>query len=226
MANKRGSVLLCIETSDRICSVGLCIDGEVKAKHEEDIERNHSKLITTLIQKVLEKAEIETKSLNGMVLSAGPGSYTGLRVGSATAKGICYALDIPLISVDTLFAMVKSTTLTADYYCPMIDARRNEVFCAVYDHQYTVKRESGPMILDEHSFSEYTEKGKIVFLGDGAKKWQSMINGAYYAFDLHARPLIETIAYLGFERFRSGHWEDVSNYEPNYTKEVYTTSAK
>ena len=207
-------MILCLETSGRTCSVALAIDGICVAYRASNEEWSHSQQITLMIQAVLEEAGKQMSELKAVAVSKGPGSYTGLRVGTSCAKGICYAQDIDLISVPTLkiiAAEIAQADIEKDHkIIPMIDARRMEVYCNIYDQKLSELGETQNAILDEASFKELTGE-KIIFCGDGAhkmtphaisnEKWMitptfaKASHMAAQAFSLHSEGKIEDTAY-------------------------------
>ena len=172
------ALLLAIETTTKNCSVALFDDNNLVAVYERHAEKYiHSEQLTAFIYSLMDDHNIALKQIAGVVLSKGPGSYTGLRIGSSTAQGLCYALDIPLIAVSTLRAMAYGISESEDYkfYCPMIDARRMEVFAAIYDRKNNQLREVRSDIVDANTYSDFLES-KVLFFGDGAAKCRSIID--------------------------------------------------
>src|SRR5687768_9988971 len=169
------ALILSLETSTTVCSVALAQDGRLIGQSELRLEKSHSSHITVLIQQLLENTGFTEKDLAAIAVSGGPGSYTGLRIGTSTAKGLCYALDIPLIAVSTLHALAWQTIkYTADppnyLFCPMLDARRMEVYTALLSDTLVEVLPDQAMVLEENSFQEALEKQKIVFFGSGVAK--------------------------------------------------------
>ena len=161
------SLILSIDTSTKACSVALHQDGKLLAVNELYTEKSHSGMLTTLCENVVKHAGFSLKSLDAFAVAKGPGSYTGLRIGVSTAKGFCFALDKPLIAVNTLEAMAYQLK---DFYdephllCPMIDARRMEVYCQILDNQMNIISETEAKIIDELSFPELLNENQLVFL--------------------------------------------------------------
>lgn len=217
---------LAIETATPVCSVAL-IEGDKIISLKESNEQNaHSKVLTVFIQEILNEFNMEVKDLDAVVVSKGPGSYTGLRIGVSSAKGLCYAGDVPLISVNTLQSMAYGVILNSNInihenvvLCPMIDARRMEVYSAFYDVKGNEIRETKAEIIDEHSFSEYLEKGEVLFFGDGAEKCKEMIthpNARFIEeFSVSAAHMIFQIKH----KFQQKQFEDVAYFEPFYLKD-------
>jgi len=218
--------ILNIETSTRVCSVTLSVDGIVKAIKESHVKNAHAGSVTLFSEEVIKSAGFSFTNLDAIAVSKGPGSYTGLRIGVSTAKGFCYSLEKPLIAISTLkamvFGMIKKMGETADNYvfCPMIDARRMEVYTAVYDHKLVEIQEIRAEIIDEHSFTELLEKQKVVFAGDGAEKCKPILGQNKNALFLNEfYPSSSFLCELAEEKFKKGLFEDVAYFEPFYLKD-------
>ncbi|MCK7558859.1 tRNA (adenosine(37)-N6)-threonylcarbamoyltransferase complex dimerization subunit type 1 TsaB [Chitinophaga sedimenti] len=186
------ALILNIDTATSIGSVCLAKDGEVLHTIRNAEQRDHAARLPLFVREVLQTAGITSAQLDAIAVSAGPGSYTGLRVGAATAKGLCYAWKKPLIAIGTLElmanGMINATGNKDALYCPMIDARRMEVFTAVYDASITPLLVPQALVLDEQSYQNWiTTSGDILFFGDGAAKWQPMVAGAQNAKFPHTR---------------------------------------
>ena len=179
-------LILNIETSTEVCSVALARDGIVINQRENQSGQNHSKLLTLYIKELLDESKIISNQLNAVAVSGGPGSYTGLRIGVSVAKGICYASQLPLIAISSLESMAKSVILNLEKYsvqttshfimCPMIDARRMEVYTAFYNHDGEIMRNIQADIIDHQSYLEFLDKGTVLFFGNGAKKCREIIS--------------------------------------------------
>ncbi len=166
-------MILCLETATPSCSVALVHNGEVLAYEEDPKGQNHSEKITLFIDSVMKKAGISYNQLDAVAVSMGPGSYTGLRIGVSTAKGICYAVYKPLIAVETLEAMAyggKQFLQNETALIPMIDARRMEVYCAIFDENINKIRDTEAVIIDENSFADLKKDHNLYLFGDGADK--------------------------------------------------------
>ncbi|MGK9120325.1 tRNA (adenosine(37)-N6)-threonylcarbamoyltransferase complex dimerization subunit type 1 TsaB [Olivibacter jilunii] len=228
--------ILHIETATSVCSVALSTDGVVRAsidRHEPNI---HASKLTVFIHQVLNQANCKINDLDAVAISKGPGSYTGLRIGVSTAKGICFALDIPLIAVDTLEAMFKGFSSTVAktngqsdlFFCPMIDARRMEVYSAIYSGQGNQIRPVEARIIGADSFEEFSERQqKIVLFGDGANKFSSLFEGNETV--VVSGNFLNSAKYLVDESCRKWHreaFEDVAYFEPFYLKDFIPTTPK
>ena len=215
------SYFLSIETSSEICSAAISIDNNVIAERNALDNNAHASKLTILIDELLHETEIEPSTLNGIFLSAGPGSYTGLRIGSSTAKGMCFALGIPLIAVNTLDALISQVKNSrATFLCPLIDARRMEVYCKLvqaYNNEEILVTTS--LILEPNSFNSYLQEGSIVFFGSGAEKSKALIQSEKAIFLDDIKPKASAIAQLGFELWKKGKNENLIEFEPYYLKD-------
>ncbi len=224
------SLILSIDTSTKVCSVALHQDGKLLAINELYTEKSHSGMLTTLCENVVKYAGFSLKALDAIAVAKGPGSYTGLRIGVSTAKGFCFALDKPLIAVNTLEAMafqVKDFYDETHLLCPMIDARRMEVYCQVLDNQMNIISETEAKIIDELSFSELLDEKKVVFFGDGAAKCQAEItheNAVFLKIEIH--PSAKTVGLLATKSFEKSLFENVVTFEPFYLKDFVGTQPK
>lgn len=226
------ALILSLETSTTVCSVALAQAGKLIGMSELRLEKSHSSHITVLIQQLLENTGFTEKDLSAVAVSGGPGSYTGLRIGTSTAKGLCYALNIPLIAVSTLHALAQQvigfTPAPEQFlFSPMLDARRQEVYTALLNAELKEILPDQAMILEEHSFRESLEKNKIIFFGSGAAKWQTLLGENANALFLESViPTGEAVSELAWQKFQAAQFEDVAYYEPFYVKEVHITMAK
>jgi len=220
-------IILGIETSTKICSVAISCGNKLLALEEEGGEYSHAEKLTTFIQNVLKKANLALKDVDVVAVSKGPGSYTGLRIGVSVAKGLCYAMDKPLIAVDTLQAMARNPALKSSLYCAMIDARRMEVFTAIYDNQNTMVEPISAKIINEDSFSAYLKAHKMVFFGDGAAKCKSLLaNHPNASFSEDGLPSAQYLNQIALEKFNNQDFEDVAYFEPYYLKDFVGTTPK
>ena len=214
------SYILNIETSTTNCSVALFKNSElVSYRQENDQNYSHSKRLHVFINSILEDSKVSSKDLSAVSVSKGPGSYTGLRIGVSSAKGLCFALGIPLISVDTLDAFAHQIEAPDGFIVPLIDARRMEVYSSVYDKKFTKIRETRAEILTKDSFQEYLKTNKVYFLGNANKKTKSIIDSPNAIFVEHKLPSSIEIGKLAFLKFISNDFEDTANFEPFYLKE-------
>lgn len=215
------STILNIETATDVCSVCISKGEEVLIVKEAEQEYAHSSFLTVLIEQCCAETAIPLSQIDAIALSKGPGSYTSLRVGASTAKGICYALDKPLIAIDTLesiaFATIENNKKDA-LYIPMIDARRMEVYMAVFDNKRNLIEETQAKIIDENSFQEMFEKGTtIVFSGNGAPKCKEVIQHPNAIFSPEICNATNLVS-LSFEAYQKKDFCDVAYFSPSYFK--------
>ncbi len=221
--------LLHIETATNICSVCISKGDKIVALFESDDSFSHAKSVTILIEKCLRKAKITMQHLSAVAVSKGPGSYTALRVGSSTAKGICYAMEIPMIAVDTLKALATASQSKDDHentiYCPMIDARRMEVYASLYNSKMQLISKTNAIIIDENSFNEFYSNGKILKLsGDGAKKCKEILHKN--TIDSNTLCSSMHLVALAMEDFKNELFVDIAYFEPTYFKPPNITTPK
>ena len=222
------ALILSIETSTKVCSVAIHNDGIQLGLTEFYIDKSHSSVLLAQIHHLVNCLDIKLKSLKAIALSDGPGSYTGLRIGTATAKGLCFALDIPLIAVDTLYAMcigIRNFNTEHYYMCPMLDARRMEVYAAIYDYDLNKLLDTKPLILDSQIFEQYLINHKIIFFGDGSPKFKKLAEGNQnFLFIKNIFPSATYIGEVAINNFNNNLFEDIAYYEPNYLKEFLITT--
>lgn len=221
------SVILQIETATTSCSVALAIDGKVLAFKQVNERNIHAEVITLFIDELINTATLTYNDLDAIAVSCGPGSYTGLRIGVSTAKGLCFALNKPLIAIETLEAMAygiigeKIIAVDKDILlCPMIDARRMEVYCALFNTGGLKVRATAADIIDEHSFNEHLSNHKILFFGDGADKCEAVLGANNNAKFLPG--FVNSATFLtqkAAEKFDKKEFEDVAYFEPYYLKD-------
>ncbi|WP_151087611.1 tRNA (adenosine(37)-N6)-threonylcarbamoyltransferase complex dimerization subunit type 1 TsaB [Hymenobacter baengnokdamensis] len=228
------TLLLSLETSSPICAVALhyLSDGRLLGQTELRLEKSHSTHLTVLIEQLIANTGHRLADLGAVAVSDGPGSYTGLRIGAAAAKGLCFALDIPLLAVGTLPALAHQvagrTPRAADYlFCPMLDARRLEVYTALYQADAQPLLLPTNLVLDASSLAEHLAHRSVLFFGSGAAKFQALVAGNPNAVFLpDVQPTAISIGELAFTAFQRQQFQDVAYYEPFYLKEVYTTTPK
>lgn len=223
------SILLSLETATTVCSVAIHKDGVLLSLRELDSDKSHSQVLLQFIEELLEEHKLSKKDLNGLVISEGPGSYTGLRIGLSTAKGLCFALDIPLIAVNTIDALgyqVSKNLRENELACPMIDARRMEVYTAIYNNKNIRVEALNNVIIDENSFDSYLKNQVINFFGNGSDKCKEILKHENAHFIENIKPTATTIGELGYLKFQKKEFVDTAYFEPNYFKEFYTPPAK
>lgn len=220
-------MILCLETATPICSVALNDDLKTKALRECKGQNAHSEKITLFIKEVMEEAGVDYSQLDAVAVSKGPGSYTGLRIGVSTAKGVCYAAGLPMMAVDTLHAMaygmcdkLGAELQAGDLLIPMIDARRMEVYCAVFDAHLTPLKGTEALVVDEHSFDDLLNGHRLWLFGDGAPK----LHGLFDAVDQirivdDFMPSAAYMATLSQYALQAKDFVDVAYFEPFYLKD-------
>lgn len=221
-------IILHIETSTNVCSVALsensiCIFS--KANYEG---LNHAKLLSPFIDEALQLLQKANKKLDAIAVSSGPGSYTGLRIGVSTAKGLCYGLNIPLISISTLATMSIAAAINVKekdkvLLCPMIDARRMEVYTAFFDKNSNIIKEISADIVTEDSYKDFLDNHIIYFFGNGAEKCKQVLTHPNAFFLENITPLADNMISLAEKAFEENQFEDVAYFEPFYLKEFYST---
>jgi len=215
-------LILSIETATQACSVALHADAHLIATQTLLVPKSHAESLVSSIAHLFSVTRYTPKDLAAVAISSGPGSYTGLRIGTATAKGLCYALDIPLIAVNTLEAMVQGVrpyNTTGALLCPMIDARRMEVYCLLADAQGKLLVPTHPCVVDEHSFQQWLQTHPILFFGDGAAKCKPLwATHSHATFMDHVHPVAPPVGALAYTKFQQGALEDLAYFEPTYLK--------
>lgn len=211
-------LILNLETATKNCSVALAKDGKTIACKEIAAQNfSHAEKLHVFIAEILSENNIQFSDLNAIAVSQGPGSYTGLRIGVSSAKGLCYALHIPLIAVDTLQLLAKQITIEDGIILPMIDARRMEVFSAFYDKNHIQIRTTLAEIIDESSYQEISEI--IHLVGDGIEKFKNTLTGEKFIFYSDAVfPSAKEMSELSFDKFKKNDFVDVAYFEPFYLK--------
>ena len=221
------SLLLSLETSTQFCSVAIHRDGAVLSSKLMEAPRSAASQLAVMIEEVVKDSGVTMKQLNGVVIASGPGSYTGLRIGVATAKGLCYALNIPLISVNTLELMTIQFLNTASaeilrnnfLLCPMLDARRMEVYCAVFDTKLNSIESVNAKIIDADSFRDLLSHNQIIFFGEGADKCRSVIIHKNAQFNSQLIPQATYLGEIGHKKYSLKAFEDLVSFEPFYLKD-------
>ncbi len=215
------ATILCIETATTNCSVALSVNGSVIAlKEDYNNKYSHAERLHLYIEEILLKNNISKSQLNAIAVSKGPGSYTGLRIGVSAAKGLCFALEIPLISVPTLDSLALQVKEKEGVIIPMLDARRMEVYSAVYHAESKSQiRETRAEVLDDYSFADYLEKGNVYFIGDGVKKFKTICTHKNAIFIEGKLPSANDMGQLANEKYKISDIEDVAYFEPYYLKD-------
>ena len=212
--------ILNIETATTNCSVSLSKEGETLVlKEDNSLNYSHAESLHVFIDEVLKSAQILPKQLDAIAVSKGPGSFTGLRIGVSAAKGLCYALNLPLISIDTLFSLAHQIDIENGLIIPMIDARRMEVYSAIYNSKYQQVRDTQAQILDATSFTEHLDHSKVYFIGSGVEKAKTVITHSNAIFLDGKLPSSKEMGTLAHSKYQQNNTEDVAYFEPFYLKE-------
>jgi tRNA threonylcarbamoyladenosine biosynthesis protein TsaB len=224
-------IILHIETSTNVCSVALSENGSCLFSKSNADGMNHAALLSVFIEEALEILKSINKKPDAIAVSCGPGSYTGLRIGVSTAKGLCYGYDIPMIAVSTLEvltvqALKAMITNENALFCPMIDARRMEVYAAFYDKNSEIKREIAADIIDSESYVEILDAQPVYFFGNGAEKCKSTLTHPNARFIDNLIPLAENMISFAEIAFKQNNFVDTAYFEPFYLKEFQTTTPK
>ena len=224
------ATILQIETATPVCSVAISVNGETIAIKEEKAPNIHAASLTLFIDEAMKLANLTYADLDAIAVSKGPGSYTGLRIGVSTAKGLCFALDKPLIAINTLKMMANGYLLQHPNFgglvCPMIDARRMEVFTAVFDHNLHEVENTHAKIVDEKSFSMELQNNYVTFVGDGAEKCTAVIDDPNAHFHTENFNSASNMSNLAFAAYQNKSFEDVAYFEPFYLKDFVLTTPK
>ncbi len=217
------SFILNIDTALSVASVCISKNDESIVLTINKQQHGHAAWLHQTIKDSLEKAGCSISQLEAVAVSIGPGSYTGLRIGLSSAKGLCYALKIPLITIKTTEMLASAVKNEAeDLICPAIDARRMEIFTAVYDKELNEIKAPHALIISENSFQEYLADHKILFCGDGHKKFQSVLVSKQIDYSDHIADASH-LSTLAIDRFRKKKFADIAYSEPLYVKEFYST---
>ncbi|PTX63823.1 tRNA threonylcarbamoyladenosine biosynthesis protein TsaB [Kordia periserrulae] len=222
------AIRLYLETSTTNCSVCLADDEEILYfKEENDKNYSHSEKLHVFIKEAFETANIQSTDIAAVVVGKGPGSYTGLRIGVSAAKGLCFAADVDLLAIESLEILARAIAITDGVIVPLLDARRMEVYSAVFDANYNQIRDTKAEIITEASFAAELAKGKVHFIGNGAEKCKGIIaheNAVFY--DEVYFPSTEKMIPIAKEKHKKNDLEDVAYFEPYYLKDFVVTKSK
>lgn len=223
--------ILHIETSTNVCSVAVSTNGKCLFSLSDNLGQNHASLLSPFIQKAVEEIKNKNLKIDAIAVSSGPGSYTGLRIGVSTAKGLCYGYGIPLLAISTLEILcieaLKNAKINDNVLlCPMIDARRMEVYTAVYSKELNVVTPVSAMIVDESAFADLLEKQPVYFFGNGAEKCKTVLTHPNAFFIGGIEPMAESMISIAEKYYTEKKFVDVAYYEPFYLKEFQVTTPK
>ena len=226
---KDNSLILSIDTSTTVCSVALHDQGKILAATELNVEKSHSEQLIIIIQQLLKSVAIKMTDLKAVAIASGPGSYTGLRIGTSTAKGFCYTLEIPLLAVNTLEAMLYNVNMYMPeaLFCPMLDARRMEVYCLIADAHKQILKPTEAVIVDESSFNDILSENPVVFFGNGSEKCKEVVGTkANVIFVDNITTSAKGVGEAAWKKFVNKEFEDVAYFEPFYLKEFKAIKPK
>ena len=220
------SFILNIETATKNCSVSIAKNGEtIVCKEIAEEGYSHAEKLHVFIEEVLAEADVNVQDLVAIAVSQGPGSYTGLRIGVSAAKGLCYALSVPLIAVDTLQVLASQANVSSGLIIPMLDARRMEVYSAIFTPNFENKRAVQAEIITENSFEDLQET--LYFVGDCAEKCKAVLTKENYIFLEQIKyPSAKEMSFLSFEKYKKNDTVDVAYFEPYYLKDFMMTVSK
>jgi len=216
-------MIICLETATNICSVALCDSAGVISLRESNDIKSHASMLTIFIDEIFKEAGITARQLDAVAVSKGPGSYTGLRIGVSVAKGIAYAASIPVIAIDTTISMFYGVTKKSAFCCPMLDARRMEIYYAIYRSNGEIFRNIAAEIITPETFSDIPEENEILLFGDGAKKCREVIKRPNITYDDNFRMSASHMHHPANKAFKEGDFEDVAYFEPFYLKDFITS---
>lgn len=220
------ALLLCIDTAQETASVCLTNDDRIVGSSANNEQRDHAAWLHQAINNLLQQQNLSINAIDAIAVSNGPGSYTGLRVGLSAAKGLCYALNIPLITISTLKMMASAIKeQTAGLLCPSIDARRMEVYTAIYTKELNEVLSPTAMIIDENSFASFLSNEILIFTGSGMDKLKKIIQHPNAQF-IETVFAAENLVPLAIQEFQARHFADLAYAEPFYIKEFYSPARK
>ena len=222
-------MIISLETTTSICSVALHLEGKLLSLTEFHLEKSHSSVLAKSIQYLIQNSGCAFSNLKAVTISKGPGSYTGLRIGSSTAKGLSYSLEIPLIAVDTLKAIAlasKHCLVENELVCPMMDAKRMEVYAALYDYNLEEIEAVKQIEIDENSFDKVLSNNRVYFVGNGANKASTVLNHQKARFNDQLYPSAREIGFLAYNKYLRCDFENVAYFEPVYLKNFHIEKIK
>ncbi|MGB5170516.1 tRNA (adenosine(37)-N6)-threonylcarbamoyltransferase complex dimerization subunit type 1 TsaB [Eudoraea sp.] len=221
------ALILNLETATTNCSVSLAKDGKlISIKEHNETGYSHSENLHVFISECLKNASLLPNDLDAVAVSKGPGSYTGLRIGVSAAKGLCFALDIPLIAISTLRCMVEQLNVGEGFIIPMLDARRLEVYSAVFDKERKEIRNTRAEIITPDSFEDYVKEGPVYLAGSGATKCIDILKHPNFVFEENVIPSSKDLAVLSYESFINKEFENNAYFEPDYLKKFVSNLSK
>ncbi|TYB78383.1 tRNA (adenosine(37)-N6)-threonylcarbamoyltransferase complex dimerization subunit type 1 TsaB [Bizionia myxarmorum] len=221
------AIILSIETATTNCSVSLSKEGETFAlKEDYNTNYSHAERLHVFIDEILKESKTDKSEITAVAVSKGPGSYTGLRIGVSAAKGLCYALNVPLISVSTLEALAHQVEIDQGFIIPMLDARRMEVYAEVFNSKHQSLRSVKAEVLDETSYADYLNMDMVYFVGNGVEKTKSLICHKHANFVENRLPSAQEMGALAYQKYKKSDTEDVAYFEPYYLKDFVALKPK
>ena len=222
------ALILSLDSTTSVCSVAIHQEGKLIGSNFNPDPRTAASQLGLMVKNLLNETRTDPKNISAVAVSSGPGSYTGLRIATSTAKGLCFALNIPLIAVNSLLVLTKQAIeiIEADLFCPMLDARRMEVYCALVNNKVEFVTNVEAKILDQDSFRDKLNNFRVAFFGDGSDKFKSIINHNNAVFVESIQPKANELGQLAFERFRNQQFEDIEAFEPFYLKDFMVKKKK
>lgn len=222
------ALILNLETATKVCSVSLAKNGlEIKTIEISTEHFSHSENLNPFIESIFKNSEFQLNQIDAVAISEGPGSYTGLRIGSSTAKGICYALDKPLIAINSLVSLANLEKQKGDFFlCPLFDAMRMEVYAAIFDYDLQTVFSTASVIIESNSFEKFLNQKKVIFFGPGASKCQSIIQHTNAVFNLSLQVSAKGMIQLSENKFNQNDFVDVAYFEPFYLKDFIAGEPK
>jgi tRNA threonylcarbamoyladenosine biosynthesis protein TsaB len=220
-------LILCLETATKVCSLSLVKDGvEIATINHFSDSYSHAERLNGLLLDLLAQNNIKLNDLDAVAVSEGPGSYTGLRIGTSTAKGLCYALEIPLIAINSLKALAAQKRGQGTLICPMFDARRMEVYSAIFDSDMNELEATRAVIIDEESYQHFLSNQPVCFIGPGAEKCQDALQHSNAKFDLNANVSAKGMNAFAHAKFEQKDFVDLAYFEPFYLKDFIAGTPK
>ena len=223
------ALILSLETATSVCSVALHDGERLLAASHLHISQSASSQLAVMIDDLLKRCDKKPTDLSAVAVSSGPGSYTGLRIGVATAKGLCFALNIPLIGINTLESMVKQIEgyySDGHLFCPMIDARRMEVYCLLSRRNLEIIEPTNAKVIDESSFSDVLQNNKVIFFGNGSAKCRDSISSSNAIFLDDINPSASDVGAMAVDKFKNEIFENLADFEPYYLKDFLIKKPK
>lgn len=221
------AIILNIETATTNCSVSIGKDGQtISLREQNSASYSHSEDLHFFIKQALKEASLTADDLDAIAVSKGPGSYTGLRIGVSAAKGLCFALDLPLIGISTLESMASQFKIKDGVVIPVLDARRMEVYSAVFNSKYEQIRETRVEEVKPDSFEQFTNQEPIFIIGSGVVKCKEILEHPNFVFDDSIVPSAQEMSQLSYMEFRANKFENIAYFEPDYLKDFVSQQSK